>query len=245
MWLKKFKYFLVHLSLSICVAFCCLGIVFYVWHPQPLAKAVGVTNIFFMMLIIDVILGPLLTLFIAKKGKKTLKFDLLVIGIFQISALAYGMYNIIISRPVWIVFDTMRFELIQANNIPQQILKNAPVPYNHLGFLNPKWIAVKVAENEQEKSDRTFFELQTGISPSMQPTLYEPIIKQSQLIRKNSHNLNELEQYNPKMVVERILIEYPEANAWLPLKASEIDMVVLINKQKAKVVKIVDLRPWN
>ncbi|WP_180129995.1 TfpX/TfpZ family type IV pilin accessory protein [Acinetobacter sp. YH12072] len=245
MWLKKFKYFLVHLFLSICVAVCFLGIVFYVWHPQPLAKAVGVTNIFFMMLIIDVILGPLLTLFIARKGKKTLKFDLLVIGIFQISALAYGMYNIIISRPVWIVFDTMRFELIQANNIPQQILKNAPVPYNYLGFLNPKWIAVKVAENEQEKSDRTFFELQTGISPSMQPTLYEPIIKQSQLIRKNSHDLNELKQYNPKMVVERILIEYPEANAWLPLKASEIDMVVLINKQKAKVVKIVDLRPWN
>ena len=81
MWLKNFKikYFLSHLIVSLLIACCCLILVFYVWHPVPLAKAIGVTHIFLMMLIIDVILGPLLTLLVAKQGKKTLKFDLSVI----------------------------------------------------------------------------------------------------------------------------------------------------------------------
>jgi hypothetical protein len=43
--------------------------------------------------------------------------------------------------------------------------------------------------------------------------------------------------------VDKVLTKYPDANAWLPLKANAKDMVVLINKEKAKIVKIVDLRP--
>ena len=37
---------------------------------------------------------------------------------------------------------------------------------------------------------------------------------------------------------------YPKADAWLPLKANAIDMVVLVNKESASIIKIVDLRPW-
>ena len=55
----------------------------------------------------------------------------------------------------------------------------------------------------------------------------------------------ELNDYNDEVMVRQTLKKYPDANAWLPLKASAVDMVVLINKEKAEVVKIVDLRPWN
>ena len=134
MWLKNFKikYFLSHLIVSLLIACCCLILVFYVWHPVPLAKAIGVTHIFLMMLTIDVVLGPLLILIIAKEGKKSLKFDLIVICLLQISALIYGMYNITVSRPIWITFDTMRFELVQANNIPQEDKKFTMSPYNEI-----------------------------------------------------------------------------------------------------------------
>ena len=36
----------------------------------------------------------------------------------------------------------------------------------------------------------------------------------------------------------------PKADAWLPLKAAAVDMVVLVNKESASIIKIVDLRPW-
>ncbi|MFV5593235.1 hypothetical protein [Acinetobacter junii] len=38
--------------------------------------------------------------------------------------------------------------------------------------------------------------------------------------------------------------KYSEADVSLPLKATSVDMTVLINKEKGEVVKIVDLRPW-
>ena len=47
-----------------------------------------------------------------------------------------------------------------------------------------------------------------------------------------------------KVVFEKILAKYQNADAWLPLKANAVDMVVLVNKESASIIKIVDLRPW-
>lgn len=246
MWLTKFrlKYFIAHLSISLLLACCCLFIVFYIWYPAPLAKAVGVTSLFFIMLVVDVILGPTLTLIVAEQGKKFLKFDLVIIFLIQLFALTYGLYSISSGRPVWIVFDTLRFEVAQANNIPIENLKQAKAPYNILSWGKPQFVAVIPTKNEKEKSNRTFVELQTGVAPSMQPTLYEPIFNQSKQIKKQLSPLSELVSYNEKNLVKKTLIKYPNANAFLPLKANEVDMVVLLNKESGQIIKIVDLRPW-
>ena len=44
-------------------------------------------------------------LVIYKKNKKTLKFDLAVIGFLQVVALLYGLHSLLISKPAWIVFN--------------------------------------------------------------------------------------------------------------------------------------------
>ena len=49
---------------------------------------------------------------------------------------------------------------------------------------------------------------------------------------------------NDVTIVKKILAKYPQANAYLPLKANAVDMTVLINKDTAEIIKIVDLRPW-
>lgn len=246
MWLTKFrlKYFLAHLCISLLLACCCLFLVFGVWYPSPLGKAAGVTSLFMMMLIVDVLLGPSLTLIVAEQGKKHLKLDLIIIFFIQISALSYGLYSISNGRPVWIAFDTVRFDLVQANNIPIESLTQAEAPYNILNWSQPQFIAVRSITSEEEKSNRTFIELQTGVAPSMQPTLYENLSNQSKQIQQKMSPLSELNSYNDKSKVKKTLKAYPYANAFLPLKASEVDMVVLMNKETARIVKIVDLRPW-
>ena len=67
---KRIKAFLIHGLISISIALLVIGLVFFIWYPAPLAKAVGVTHIFLMMLAIDVILGPLLTLLVYKRIDK-------------------------------------------------------------------------------------------------------------------------------------------------------------------------------
>jgi len=70
---KRIQFFLGHLAISIAIALFFIALVFFVWYPAPLAKAVGVTQIFLMLIAIDVIIGPFLTLLVYKEGKKTLK----------------------------------------------------------------------------------------------------------------------------------------------------------------------------
>ena len=65
-----------------------------------------------------------------------------------------------------------------------------------------------------------------------------------QTLQQRAKNLKELNQYNDVKQVDRILSTYPQATGFVPLKANAVDMVVLINKEKGEVVKIVDLRPW-
>ena len=48
-----------------------------------------------MLLAIDVILGPVLGFIVFKEGKKTLKMDLAIIIVLQLSALSYGLFSIL------------------------------------------------------------------------------------------------------------------------------------------------------
>ena len=239
----RLRAFGIHLGISIFIALVSLYIVFMVWHPAPLAKVVGVTHIFIMMLGIDVILGPLLTFIIARQGKKSLKFDLAVIIVLQFAAFTYGIYNIAISRPVYIAFDTSRFEVVQANNIPVESLEQASADYNSLGWGKPKFVAVKPTKTIEQKNDRLFVELETGVAPSMQPNLYEPLDNQWSIMSKQAKPLNQLKQHNKEKEIDAIIANHSEPDSWLPLKGYESDGVVLLNKDKQRIIGIVNLRP--
>lgn len=239
----RLRAFVLHLVLSLSVACACAVLVFRVWHPAPLDAAVGVTGIFLMMLGIDAVLGPLLTLAVAKEGKKSLKFDLSVIILLQLAALLYGLHSIAFNRPVYVAFDTFRFDLVQAGSIPAQSLEKAAAPYRRLGFGRADQVAVRPPADDAERNRRLFEELQTGVAPSMQPDLYEPLPVQQKQIIASMQPLKELEKFNPPDAVARIVQDYPQAGAWLPLKASDQDMTVLLDKQGG-ILGIVDLRPW-
>ena len=88
---NRLQAFLTHLAISGLVATIAMMVVFFVWYPAPLHTAVGVTKIFLMLLAIDIIIGPVITFIIFKPNKPSLKFDLTVIALLQLTALGYGI----------------------------------------------------------------------------------------------------------------------------------------------------------
>ena len=242
---KRIKFFLSHLSISFLIALFVMGLVFLVWYPAPLAKAVGVTHIFLMMLIIDVIVGPLLGLLVYKKGKKNLKFDLSVIIVIQIAALCYGIYSIEQGRPAWLVYNVERFELVRKNEIIQNGLKQAQPEFQQVSWLKPQYVAVEYSKDIKQRNDDLFAEALGGISIAQKPERYVDFTQAKKQIKQRAQKLDLLQQYNHKSKVNKILAKYPQATAFVPLKANAVDMTVLINKEKGEVIKIVDLRPWN
>ena len=241
---KRFSFFLSHLLISFLIALLVIGLVFFIWYPNPLATAVGVISIFLMLLSIDVIVGPLLGLLVYKENKKTLKFDLAVIIIIQIFALSYGLYSLEQGRPVWIVYNVDRFDIIRKNDIIWEDTQQVQKQYQEPSWFRPQYTAIILSQNTEQRNNDFFAEAFSGISLSQKPERYIDVTKVKSQIQQRALNLGELENYNSKLAVAKILDQYPQADAWLPLKANALDMVVLIQKDTAKVVKIVDLRPW-
>lgn len=237
-------FFISHLAISLILALLVLGLVFFVWYPAPLATAVGVTHIFLMLLVIDVILGPLLGLMVYKEGKKSLKFDLSVIIAIQIAALCYGVYSIAQGRPVWLAYNVDRIELIRNNEIIQDHLDRAPTQFQHPSWLKPQYVGVELAKDANQQGDDLFAEALGGISIAQKPERYVEIEKVKSKIQQHAQDLALLSQYNDKVLVKKILAQYPQANAFVPLKANAVDMTVLVNRDTAEIIKIVDLRPW-
>lgn len=241
---KRFNFFLGHLVISFFIALIVVGVVFFIWYPSPLAKAVGVTHIFLMMLVIDVIIGPLLGLLVYKEGKKSLKMDLFIIILIQISALSYGVYSIAQGRPAWLVYNVDRFELVRNNEILREQITQASLQYQQPSWLKPQFVGVEFAKDKNIRGDEMFAEVFGGILIAQKPERYVPLEKVKPQIQQRAQNLKYLEHYNDPKVVHTTLARYPQATAFVPLKANAVDMTVLINKEKGEVVKIVDLRPW-
>ncbi len=241
---KRIRFFIGHLLTSFFIALNVIGIIFFIWYPDPIAQAVGVTNILLMLLFIDVIIGPFLGLLVYKENKKTLKMDLSVIIVLQLSALGYGVYTIEKARPIWIAYYVDQFQLIKKNEIFLENIHHALPEYQHIPWLKPQFVGVEFAKDKQTRSDDMLADVLGGISIARRPERYVALNTVKKQIQQHSQSLALLNQFNEKTLVKNTLAKYPKATAFVPLKANAVDMTVLINKEKGEVVKIVDLRPW-
>lgn len=241
----RLEAFVTHLLVSALIASLAAGLVFFIWYPAPLHTAAGATNIFLLLLIIDVILGPSLTLLVYKPGKKTLVMDLTVIALLQLSALVYGLYTVADGRPAWLVFAKDRFEMVRVPEIDPRQLDKVAGEYRNAPWFGPQWVAAKAPVHPEEKNQLLFEALAGGPDLAQRPNLYQPLDQYSAAIRQQAQPLSALSAFNPVEQIQRITSQYPTASGWLPLKASAEDMVVLLDTEAAGVIAIVDLRPWD
>lgn len=239
----RLKAFLLHLSLSGIIAVLALLLVFRLWYPDPLHRAVGVTHIFLLLLLIDVILGPFLTLLVYKEGKKTLVFDLSVIAALQLSALGYGLWTVAEGRPAWLVFNTDRFDLVRVLDIDTRKLDQAHPEFRQPSWLGPRWVAAAPPGDSAARNQLIFESVQGGSDVPQRPDLYRPLGDSVEQVTERLSPLSELQKFNSADEVQSAISQWPEADAWLPLMAGT-PMVVLLRKETAEVVAVVDLRPW-
>ncbi len=221
-----------------------LLLVFWVWYPAPLHEAVGVTSIFMLLLGVDVIIGPLLTLLVFKVGKKTLVFDMAVILLLQFSAFAYGVWTVAEGRPAWLVFNVDRFDVVRALDIDDRRIEHALPEYRVASFMGPQWVAAD-SPADPELRQALIFEATTGGSDLPQrPDLYRPLSDMASSIKERAMPLERLSLFNDSKRVSAVLDQWKEADAWMPLMAGASPMVVLIRRETAGVIAIVDLQPW-
>lgn len=241
----RIKAFLLHLSGSLALALLALALVFWVWYPAPLDKAVGVSHIFLLMLAIDVTLGPLLTLIVYKTDLKLLRIDLSIIIAIQLAVFGYGIYTIGAGRPAWIVYNVDRFDLVRIADIDTRKIAQATAEYRHIPWFGPGWVAANAPADVNANNDITFESVQGGPDLPQRPNLYQPLNTDLAQIRQRAKPLDALNLYNSTAQVQQTITKYPSADGWLPLRSNAKNMTVLINKASGAVIAVVDLRPWD
>ena len=149
---RRIKAAAIHVAASALVAACVAAVVFLVWYPPPFATVAGGLALFMILIGVDVVVGPMLTLVVASPGKRTdvLRRDIAVIAIFQTLALGYGVYSLAEARPVFLAFEVDRFRLLIANDVDPELLGEAPAGMQSISWSGPKLIAAAVPTNRAE-----------------------------------------------------------------------------------------------
>jgi hypothetical protein len=152
----RLKAFSLHLLSSTVVLTLMLGCLYFGWYRWPGWYLTDVTRVVLVMVCVDVVLGPTLTLIIAnqKKSRRELTRDIGIIVAVQLCALGYGSVSLWNGRPLYYAFSENVLQLVQAYDIDANEAKlgrqQNPALAPHWYSL-PRWIWAPLPQDPGER----------------------------------------------------------------------------------------------
>lgn len=238
---------LVHFGLSLLVVGPVFLIVYFLWYPEPLFGGAGGRDLFVTLALVDITIGPLITLIIFKPGKKGLKFDLATIAVLQVAALAYGTHIVYEARPVWIVFLKDRFDLVRANQIQEH--EHAKAQFRELSLSGPKLAGARIPKDPDDQF-RTMISALAGLDVSSYPRFYVPYAEIRGEVAAKARPMAELRRHNAgsEADVDRLVAGTGRKEAeiaYLPVRAGKKDLAMVVDAKTGETLKLTHLKPWS
>jgi len=233
-----------HLLVSAGIASLAAWLVFGLWYPAPYSDLSGGRDLFLIVMAVDVICGPLLTLvlFNPRKPRRELVTDLCLVALIQLTALAYGVNTMALARPVFLAFEKDRFRVLASVDLFLEKLNQAPVALQSFGYTGPKLIAVNVAKPEDPDYMQELDRALEGRDSSTRPERWVLYETQRDQVLAKAQPLPVLAQKYPERQAELARLSaatgVPDADlVWLPIRGREtMAWVALLNKKTTEVV---------
>jgi hypothetical protein len=175
----RLKAFSLHLLSSATVLTLILGSLYFGWYRWPGWHLTDVTRVVFVMVCVDVVLGPTLTLIIANKNKprRELVRDIGIIVVVQLCALIYGSVSLWSGRPLYYAFSENVLQLVQAYDIDaaeaEAGRRQNPGLAPHWYSL-PRWIWAPLPQNAQESQKIVASAVTGGDDVISMPRYFKP-----------------------------------------------------------------------
>jgi len=174
--MSRYSAFGIHLCISL-IIFLVLGAVIVLrWFPGYFFELDGGWEGLRLILGVDLVLGPLLTLFVFNAAKPEIKTDMAIIGVLQFACLAGGMYVVWSERPLAMVYVDGHFYSMSADsweevNRPVPDLSDFPGPW-------PKRLMVELPSDIAELSEIRGSAFRSGGSMRVLSEYYIPMDEQ-------------------------------------------------------------------
>jgi hypothetical protein len=235
----------IHLAISIAVALAVVATMLFLWYPTPYFQAMGGGGLLMLVVGVDVVLGPLITLIIFNIKKKSLKFDLMCVAIVQVVALAYGVSTMFQARPVYTVFSKNRFDVIIAADMDvKERAKVTNTAFKSMSLTGPQIVAMETPTDMKEVQRMLF----SGIDSrafSQYYIAYDAKAKEAataakpftQIQKTNPANAEKLKVFLTSKGLDESKVGF------LPLYTRNEDMTVVLDKETGKILAIAPVAP--
>jgi hypothetical protein len=188
----------IHFLISAGIAAGVLALMLGVWYGPTLFTAMGGAVLALIVIGVDVVLGPALTLVVFRSGKRGLKFDLAAIALFQLAALAYGCYVVALARPAFIVFVKDQFQVATPAELDAEQLAAAKYPqYRSPPWSGPQLVYGEWPTDHKEQQDLIFAGL-AGVDLQHLPKYYAPYEQGRKDILAKAQPLSSVHQTEPE-----------------------------------------------
>ena len=236
-----------HLMLSATVALAASLVVFLIWYPSPFATMAGATHLFLLLVAVDVAMGPTLTAVAVSPGKPRaeLKRDLAVIVALQLAAFGYGIYTVALARPVALVFEVDRMQLVSAADIDPESLAQAPPALRALPWTGPRLLTVVKPTDPAEQFNVIQLGL-GGVALGALPRYWRDYPSQAVAAWNAARPASDLLKQYPNAAADVVRMAKAAGVAipdlrFLPLQARRSESVMLLAAQGNKVVGFLPL----
>ena len=248
----RVRAFLTHLALSSAVVGAACAVIFFVWYPYPYFHAAGAWNVLRVLIGVDLVLGPLLTLIVFKPGKRWLMADMSIIALVQIAALVYGLTVIYRERPFFVVFAVDRFVLLAKADVDGAKLAEAWAA-GRIDAKPPRGPLLVIAnrptdlEGLQRLIDETVFGGQPDIE--RRPEYWQRFGDEGARVSARTRPLTALRAARPDAAAEIAafaarLGQTEDQVRFLPLSAKNRDVAVIVDSATGAPIDVVDVDPW-
>jgi hypothetical protein len=191
-----------HLLGSACALTLVLGGLYLGWYHWPGWYLTAVTRVLLIVGLVDLGLGPTLTLIIAnpKKPRRVLARDVAMIATVQLAALIYGATTLWQGRPLYYTFSANRLETVQASDIENEeaalARKDNPSFAPHWYSL-PRWVWAPLPEDPDKAAaivnSATFG---SGKDVIDMPRYFKPWSEGLPALRKQLKTLGEIKYFS-------------------------------------------------
>ena len=187
--MTRFNAFAIHLGISFIIFLFLAYLVVFEWYPGIFFDTDGGWRGMRIIIGVDIVLGPLLTLVAFKPGKPGLKFDMTCIGLLQTVCLIAGTYVVWSERPLAVVYVDSRFEVVTTDDYGEAVPDLSIFPGDY-----PKAIMVDVPQDLDAQAELREGYFRDRRSLATATDLYKPFDPTDPLFTQDARDITAIEQ---------------------------------------------------